>query len=186
MTDGHYQLPLYVSNAEIVERMGVGINSGRKALQKMSQDPKFPPRSIGGKRYWPSVVDFLDVWNGRRVDVRGIPAGQEDHGQTPLMRRARARLAAAEEALGKRVAARLEDDQDLRAPLDKAEVITRPWRRGVIHTPDGHERQAATGAGKVRVTAPDGRKWTEDAKPTDPASWQRKRPFKPWTPPQTE
>ncbi len=41
---------------------------------------------------------------------------------------------------------------------------------------------AGLGAGKVRVIAPDGRRWTEDAKPSDPAPWQRKRKLK-LTPP---
>jgi DNA-binding transcriptional MerR regulator len=53
---------------------------------------------------------------------------------------------------------------------------------------DGNFRKIVAGlrGGQVRVTAPDGRQWTEAAKPTDPALWHRKRPFKPRTPPATE
>jgi hypothetical protein len=69
-------IALWVTDAGMIRRMGVGINSGRKALQQMRKHPKFPPRSIGGKTYWPSAVDFFDFWNGRRVDVPGIPAEQ--------------------------------------------------------------------------------------------------------------
>jgi len=95
----------YVTDGEIARRMGVGINSGRKALQQMRQHPKFPPKTIGGKRYWPSVVDFLNLWNNRIVDAPGISAGQEqNHGQTTNSGRARPRLAAAKERLGRDLA----------------------------------------------------------------------------------
>src|SRR6266404_5149111 len=87
---------LYVTDGEIARRMGVGINSGRKAMQKMRRHPKFPPKTIGGKRYWPSVRDFLDLWNNRTIDAHSISAGQEiAHGQTTHTGRARPRLAAA-------------------------------------------------------------------------------------------
>jgi hypothetical protein len=95
----------YVTEAEIVKRMRVGIHSGRKAIQEMREHPKFPPKTIGGKRFWPSVVDFLNFWNGRTVDAPGISPGQEQpHGQTPHSGRARPRLAAAKQRLGSRVA----------------------------------------------------------------------------------
>jgi hypothetical protein len=97
--------PLYVTDGEIAKRMGVGINNGRKALQKMRLHPKFPPKDIGGKRYWPSVRDFLDLWNNRTIDAPGNSAGQEHHnGQTTHSGRARPSLAAAKERLGSRVA----------------------------------------------------------------------------------
>jgi hypothetical protein len=96
---------LYVTDGEIARRMGVGINAGRKAVQEMRKHPKFPPKTIGGKRFWPSVVDFLNFWNGRSVDTPSIPAGQEyNNGQTTHSGRARPRLAAAKERLGSRVA----------------------------------------------------------------------------------
>src|ERR1700757_4921471 len=91
----------YVTDGEIAKRMRVGINSGRKALQKMRQHPKFPPKTIGGKRYWPSVAAFLHFWNGLTLDVPGIPAGQEnDHGQTSHSGRRRPSLEATKEWLG--------------------------------------------------------------------------------------
>jgi hypothetical protein len=96
---------LYVTEGEIVRRLGVGQNAGRKALQKMREHPRFPPKTIGGKRFWPSVVDFLNLWNGRSLNASGISAGQEtNHGQTTNSGRARPRLAAAKERLGSRVA----------------------------------------------------------------------------------
>jgi hypothetical protein len=81
--DGRYQLPLYVTEGEIIRRMGVGIHSGRKALQKMRLHPKFPPQTIGAKRYWPSVVDFLDFWNGRSAAVCEDPQMLDVHHGRP-------------------------------------------------------------------------------------------------------
>jgi hypothetical protein len=97
---------LYVTEGEIVRRMGVGIHAGRKAVQAMRLDPKFPPKNIGGKRYWPSVRAFLDIWNGLSVSAPGIAARQEDqNGQTDDdSRYERARLAATEERVGRRMA----------------------------------------------------------------------------------
>jgi hypothetical protein len=92
---------LWVTDAEMIRRMGVGINSGRKALQQMRKHPKFPPRSIGGKTYWPSAVDFFDFWNGRRVDVPGIPAEQA-HIKISHTGRRRPGLEAAKEWLASR------------------------------------------------------------------------------------
>jgi hypothetical protein len=175
MTDGRYQLPLYVTEAEIVERMGVGINSGRKALQEMRLHPKFPPRAIGGKRYWPSVVDFLDIWNGRHVvDAAVAPAEQ------PYRGRAWANLEAAEERLRRRMAGK-------KAALGPEAPEQDRARYGYTDE-KGNFRRIVAGlrAGEIRVTGPDGRKWVENTKPTDPASWQRKRPFKPRKPTATE
>lgn len=97
---------LYVTEKQIIERMGVGIQAGRKAIQKMRLHPKFPSKDIGGKRYWPSVRDFLDSWNNRTIAAPSIQAGQEEveHEKTPVNRRARPSLAAAKEWLGGRVA----------------------------------------------------------------------------------
>jgi hypothetical protein len=178
---------LWVTDAEMVRRMGVGINSGRKALQQMRKHPKFPPRSIGGKTYWPSAVDFFDLWNGRRPDVPGLPSDQS-HVSLSCMGRARASLEAAKERLVRDMA---------RAAGHSDGRETDPRRRILRHTDpepdrarwgytdeDGNHRKivAGIGAGKVRVTAPDGRKWIEDTKETDPASWQRKRKFVPRKP----
>jgi hypothetical protein len=77
--DGRYQLPLYVTEKQIIERMGVGVNAGRKAVQEMRKHPRFPPQTIGAKRYWPSVVDFLELWNGRPVAVPAEALAQEPY-----------------------------------------------------------------------------------------------------------
>lgn len=85
---------LYVTESEIVRRMGVGIHSGRKAIQKMRLHPQFPAKEIGGKRYWPSVKDFLDRWNNRTLTAPSDQAGLETgNGKTPYSGRARPSLA---------------------------------------------------------------------------------------------
>lgn len=90
---------LWVTDAEMIRRMGVGRGSGRKALQAMRKHPKFPPRSIGGKTYWPSAMDFFDFWNGRRADVPGLPSDQahvtisHTGRRRPVLEAAKARLA---------------------------------------------------------------------------------------------
>ena len=95
----------YVTEGEIVKRMRVGRDAGRKAVQEMRKHPRFPPKTIGGKRYWPSVRDFLDFWNNRSITAPGIPAEQEqNHGQTSHTGRARPRLEAAEARMGSRLA----------------------------------------------------------------------------------
>jgi hypothetical protein len=183
MPECNAEWTLYVTEREIVRRMGVGINSGRKALQEMKKHPKFPPKTIGGKYYWGSMVDFLDLWNGRAKPLR------QDANHEPIARRRSwPEIEAAKERLGRDMA---------RAAGHSNGRETDPRRRILRHTDpepdrarwgytdkDGNHRKivAGIGAGKVRVRAPDGCKWIEDAKETDPASWQRKRKFVPRKP----
>jgi hypothetical protein len=92
---------LYVTEGEIVKRMGVGMKNGRKAVQKMRLHPNFPPKTIAGKRYWPAVRDFLEIWNNRSIAATGNSAGQEtENGTTSHSGRARPSLARAKERLG--------------------------------------------------------------------------------------
>jgi hypothetical protein len=120
--------PLYVTLEEIPALMGVGINSGRKAPQEMRKHPKFPPRSIGGKYHWPLVKDFLDIWNGRRVDVRGVPAEQA-HAEISHTGRRRPALEAAqkwlEEVRLEREAAGLPPIEPPPPPIQKRKLTPR-------------------------------------------------------------
>jgi hypothetical protein len=140
---------LFVSDAELYRRLGVGPRTGRLAVLVLERSGQFPKKDplFGNKRYWPAVVKKLD---DRYTNVVS-PIN-------PMV-------------VGYR-----------RDPLDGPETIPRPRLRGVTYTDDGYERSPAMGAGKVKVRAPDGRKWIEDAKETDPDSWQRKRKFAPRKP----
>lgn len=91
----------YCTDKELCRRMGVGLNSGAAELKKMREHPACPPRSLGGKTYWPSFRDFLDIWNNRTIAAPGKPAGQEtNNGQTPHRGRSRPSLEAAEKRMG--------------------------------------------------------------------------------------
>ncbi|MDB5616607.1 MAG: hypothetical protein JWQ24_845 [Tardiphaga sp.] len=223
-TDGRYQLPLYVTDGEIARRMGVGVKAGRKAIQQLRLHPKFPPRTFGGRRYWPSVVDFLDAWNGRASAVRTDPAAPPDE---PLER-----LRALEQRLGRELDPELASDPELqrflidddarrsnggrRQPsMEKAEVwlanrrleqtrsndagksrlepspAVKPivQKRKLAPPPPRRGRKADEywdaymksplnkrtfhKPGWVFILAPDGGNWIEEAKPTDPGSWQK-------------
>jgi hypothetical protein len=71
--------PLYVSDKEIVRRLGLPVNSGRAMLRALAADPRFPKpdKMLGDKRYWPAVKLFLDRRNGVTIGVppnhRGRP-----------------------------------------------------------------------------------------------------------------
>jgi len=96
---------LYLTDTELKRRMGVGINSGRKALQAMRKHPNCPRKDIAGKTYWPAFRAFLDLWNNVSISAPSISAGMETQNeQTSHTGRARPRLAAAKERLGSRVA----------------------------------------------------------------------------------
>lgn len=53
---------LYLSDAEIIKKMGLPINRGRIMLRALASQPGFPPKDklLGDKRYWPAVKLFLD------------------------------------------------------------------------------------------------------------------------------
>jgi len=92
----------YCTDKELIRRMGVGLNSGARELKRMREHPACPPRSVGGKTYWPSFRDFLDIWNKRTLATPGNPAGHGDnHGQTSHRGRPRPSLEAAERRLGR-------------------------------------------------------------------------------------
>jgi hypothetical protein len=185
MTDRNTEHAVWLTDGEIIKRMRVGQNAGRKALQEMRKHPKFPPRSIGGKTYWGSMVDFFDSWNGRRPDAPDISAGQEtNHGQTTNSGRARPSLAAAEKWLGSGVAVPPGLESVPQRPVLSRTAPEQDRARYGYTDENGNYRRIVAGlrAGKIRVTGPDGRKWIEDANETDPASWQRKRKFVPRKP----
>ena len=153
---------LFVSDAEIYRRLGVGPRTGRTAILLMEKSGRFPTKDpvFGNKRYWPAVAKAIDDRYSASPYTSRIYNPVTDGPETSPTRRPILGPGAPEQ--------------------DRA-------RYGYTDG-NGNFRKIVAGlrARQVRVTAPDGRKWTEDAKPTDPASWQRKRPFKPRKPPATE
>ena len=70
--DPHEQL--YVTDAELIRRMGVPEKIAREAIRAMDADPKryrFPQKDKlwGDRRYWPAVKAYLDRQNGLKSDV---------------------------------------------------------------------------------------------------------------------
>ncbi len=65
---------LYVTDAELIRRLGVPEKHGRDALAALDHDKRsgFPARQKlwGDRRYWPAVQAYFDRINGL--------AGQED------------------------------------------------------------------------------------------------------------
>lgn len=57
---------LYVTDAEIIRRWGVGEKTGRVALTALEKTPGFPRKRqlFGGRRYWPAVKQFIDTQEG--------------------------------------------------------------------------------------------------------------------------
>lgn len=59
---------LYVTDAELIRRMGVPERTARRVIQMLDQDRKsgFPPKQslFGNRRYWPAVRAFLDNYSG--------------------------------------------------------------------------------------------------------------------------
>lgn len=66
---------LYVSDAELTRRLGVGEKTARMAIHALEHHNGFPPKDplFGGKRYWPAVQAFLDRRHG--LTVAGGPFG---------------------------------------------------------------------------------------------------------------
>lgn len=64
---------LYVTDAEIIRRLGVPERLARQAIQMLDGDPRsgFPRKQAfwGSRRYWPAVKDYLDRTNGLKIDA---------------------------------------------------------------------------------------------------------------------
>ena len=57
---------LYVTDAQLIRRMGVPEKQGRAMLQDLAKKPGFPRKQAyaGGRRYWPAVKEYFDELNG--------------------------------------------------------------------------------------------------------------------------
>ena len=62
---------LYLTDAELIRRLGVPEKVLRPMLPGLERDYKFPKKSalFGGRRYWPAVKTWLDTHNGLNVDA---------------------------------------------------------------------------------------------------------------------
>lgn len=64
---------LYVTDAEMIRRLGVPEKTAREAIRALDADPRsgFPRKSKlwGDRRYWPAVTAYLDRANGLNMPV---------------------------------------------------------------------------------------------------------------------
>lgn len=61
---------LYLSDAELIRRIGVPDKTLRSILPALESKFGFPKKQplFGGRRYWPAVKTWLDKHNGLTVD----------------------------------------------------------------------------------------------------------------------
>jgi hypothetical protein len=77
MTNNDAEVPgygtLFVTDAELIRRLGVPEKIARAAIRMLDRDPRsgFPKKQKlwGDRRYWPAVCAYLDRTNGL-ADVR--------------------------------------------------------------------------------------------------------------------
>ena len=57
---------LYVTDTEMLRRIGISEKIGRTAIRELEKRQVFPVKDplFGNKRYWPAVRAFLDARNG--------------------------------------------------------------------------------------------------------------------------
>jgi len=57
---------LFVTDSEIIRRLGVPEKAARAAIQELDRHRAFPPKDplMGNRRYWPAVRAFFDLRNG--------------------------------------------------------------------------------------------------------------------------
>lgn len=71
---------LYLSDAELIRRIGVPEKTMRSMLPGLEKKYGFPRKQplFGGRRYWPAVKAWLDKHNGIKVDPSLIPQGGQN------------------------------------------------------------------------------------------------------------
>lgn len=68
---------LYITDAELIRRMGVPEKIARQTLRALDAQHRktgFPQKQAlwGGRRYWPAVKAYLDKSNGVTVDAHPV------------------------------------------------------------------------------------------------------------------
>ena len=66
---------LYVTDAELIRRLGVPERLGRRNIEALDRNPRvsgFPQKQAfwGNRRYWPAVQAWLERTNGNLADQR--------------------------------------------------------------------------------------------------------------------
>lgn len=80
MSDGEtIDQPLFVSDTELIRRLGVGEKTARVAIRELERNRGFPKKDalFADKRYWPAVKAFLDRRSGVSLGTPFVPDGKE-------------------------------------------------------------------------------------------------------------
>lgn len=66
---------LYLTDAELIRRIGVPDKTMRSMLPGLEKHYNFPKKSpiFKGRRYWPAVKTWLDRHNGINMDPSTLP-----------------------------------------------------------------------------------------------------------------
>jgi hypothetical protein len=77
------QSKLYITDAELIRRLGVPEKIARAVIQELDDKTKqtgFPQKQKlwGGRRYWPAVKAYFDRTNGLTIDAQ--PPRRQRHG----------------------------------------------------------------------------------------------------------
>lgn len=80
---------LYISDAELCRRLGVGEKRVRVAIRELERRNGFPRKDplFGGKRYWPAVKASLDRHSGISLAPALPQDGTENYGNEPTIDR---------------------------------------------------------------------------------------------------
>ena len=72
---------LYLTDAELIRRLGVPDRTLRPILPSLETKYGFPPKQplFGGRRDWPAVKAWLDKHNGLMVDPSNLTTHRERH-----------------------------------------------------------------------------------------------------------
>jgi hypothetical protein len=103
---------LFVTDAELIRRLGVPTDIGRRAIQELDRHhpgrPKFPPKDplFGNRRWWPAVEKHLNLRHGV-TDATFIaaphwqekPNATSEAGETGASGNARSRMETPQETL---------------------------------------------------------------------------------------
>ena len=76
----HEKEKVYLTDRELVRRLGVPMDDGLRTIKHLEEKHGFPRKQalFGGRRYWPAVKAYFDRLE--RVNIELPPARRERHG----------------------------------------------------------------------------------------------------------
>ena len=80
---------LYVTDTELIQKLGVDKITGEIAIAGFSAEVGFPHKDplLANRRYWPAVKAFLDRRSGISMEAPTVIDGKENWDDPPTSRR---------------------------------------------------------------------------------------------------